>query len=367
MSSTVSTSADSSTTQTPETESLSGVAMPEAWRQFLESTDALFSDSGVTGFSGDNSVQNPGNADSMVADLSHYGLIEVAGPDAQKFLASLFTGEVRQVNATQGQFTSWCDGKGRIIATFWLLMRSDAYYILLASDLLASTLSGLKRFLLRSKATITDKSTDLVRIGFSGSGLLQNATTLLGSELPTIAGATVDINGCNVMALAGSEPLRWIALGEFSEIKNLWQILSSVSQPVGLKTWELLDIKTGIAIIRQETSGEFIPQMLNLEALGGLSFTKGCYPGQEVVARLQYRGQLKRRLFKATLETDQLPLAGERLFSPDSTESVGQIISAAPLETGGVAVQAVVVIDQQAAGNIHLQDMNGPRLNFEAE
>jgi folate-binding protein YgfZ len=119
--------------------------------------------------------------------------------------------------------------------------------------------------------------------------------------------------------------------------------------------------------LHSPTSGEFVPQMLNLEALGGLCFTKGCYPGQEVVARLQYRGQLKRRLYLAYLDSDQIPSPGEKLYGGNSAESVGMVISAAPCQTGKVALLAVVVIEQKALGDIHLQDLQGPRLDFQEQ
>jgi hypothetical protein len=105
--------------------------------------------------------------------------------------------------------------------------------------------------------------------------------------------------------------------------------------------------------------------MLNLEALGGLCFTKGCYPGQEVVARLHYRGQLKRRLYLAYLDGEQAPEPGTRLAGPGTEESVGMVLSATATGIGRIALLAVVVIDQKEAGDIHLLDLTGPKLEFD--
>ncbi len=133
---------------------------------------------------------------------------------------------------------------------------------------------------------------------------------------------------------------------------------------VGREAWALLDILAGIPFLTIETSGEFIPQMLNLEALGGLSFTKGCYPGQEVVARLQYRGQLKRRIYLAYIGSDQVPPPGAKLYAPGVAESVGMVFSAARAGAGKVAMLVVVIIEQQALGDIYLEDLQGPKLAF---
>jgi folate-binding protein YgfZ len=134
--------------------------------------------------------------------------------------------------------------------------------------------------------------------------------------------------------------------------------------PVAGAVWSLLDILSGIPLLGPATIGEFVPQMLNLEALGGLSFTKGCYPGQEVVARLHYRGQLKRRLYLAHIVTDEVPPAGAKLYGPGTAESVGMVVSAARSGPGMVAVLAVVVIEQKALGGIRLGDAQGPVLEF---
>lgn len=307
---------------------------------------------------------DPATFGDAVADLSHFGLIAVEGPDAQKFLASLFTGDVRLVSASQGQFTSWCDGKGRILTTFWLFVRGEAYHILLPKELLPSTLTRLRQFLLRSKATISDATETLARVGLSGPGLTKRLAEALGGEAPTARGETRSYGDLTLVALGGPQP-RWILAGPPAAVEALTQKLQPGLLPVDAGAWSLLDILAGLPLVSPETSEEFIPQMLNLEALGGLCFTKGCYPGQEVVARLQYRGQLKRRLYLAYADSERAPPPGAKLYGPGTTESVGLVVSAAPLPTGKIALLAVVVIEQKAAGDIHLEDLQGPRLEFQ--
>lgn len=301
---------------------------------------------------------------AVMADLSHFGLIAVAGPEAGKFLGSLFTGDVRMVTAERGQFTSWCDGKGRMLATFWLFLRDDIYYLLLPLQLLPTTVSRLRQFLLRTKASISDASELLARIGLSGAGLA--AQLGVDGELAAEIGTTLQLGECTLVAIGSAPQPRWLAIGPAEALGALWRQLLAVVRPVGSDTWGLLDILAGIAWLTPETSGEFIPQMVNLEALGGLSFTKGCYPGQEVVARLQYRGQLKRRVYVATVAADEVPLPGSKLYGPGTSESVGMVLSAAPAAAGRVALLAVVVIERQESGTIHLHDLAGPTLVFAA-
>ncbi|MDD2768337.1 MAG: folate-binding protein [Methylococcus sp.] len=297
----------------------------------------------------------------LMADLSHFGLIEVRGEEAGKFLGSLLTGDVRLVSPVQGQFTSWCDGKGRIQATFWLFMSDGAYYLLLPQELLPGVIARLKMFLLRTKASIVDASAVLARIGLSGAGIAE----ALGSALPVLRGETAALGDCTLVALGDGPQPRWLAVGSAEAISALWEKLKAAAVPASSGTWALLDILAGIPQVAPETAGEFIPQMLDLEALGGLSYKKGCYPGQEVIARLHYRGQLKRKAYLAHASALEIPAPGTKLYRPGFEESVGLVVSAA--WNGGahaIALLAVVVIEQKLLGDIRLGHPAGPVLAF---
>lgn len=298
---------------------------------------------------------------NLVADLSHFGLIEVKGEEAGKFLGSMLTGDVRLVSETLGQFTSWCDGKGRIQATFWLFLRDGAYYLLLPEELLPGVIARLRMFLLRTKAAIADASGTLARIGLSGAGIPET----LGLALPEQRGGTAVVGDCTLIAL-GSEPRsRWLAVGSPRAVIALWEKLAAAARPAGTGAWALLDILAGIPHVVADTAGEFIPQMLDLEVLGGLSYKKGCYPGQEVIARLHYRGQLKRKVFLAYADCSEIPVPGTRLYRPGFDESVGLVVSAAKDgREHRIALLVVAVIDQKALGDIHFGNAEGPLLVF---
>lgn len=300
---------------------------------------------------------------SAIFRINRYGLIEVRGPESLKFLQNLLTSDVRQVHPAQGQFSSWCDAKGRVNASFWLMPHADAYYLVLPRTILATVVSRLRMFVLRTKVTVRDATDELGLIGLSVfEGGSDNPTA---ASLPLASGAVVELDGCSVMALSGSVTGRYLAIGNRDEL-NRW-VASSFPTLDTLNdlAWQMGDILAGIPIIEEATAGEFIPQMLNLEALGALSFTKGCYPGQEVVARLQYRGQLKRRMYRAWISTAELPVPGARLASTLSEESVGQVLTAAFTDAGTVGALVVVMTDQKEAGHIHLDSPGGPELVFE--
>ncbi|WP_052808334.1 CAF17-like 4Fe-4S cluster assembly/insertion protein YgfZ [Methyloterricola oryzae] len=346
-------------------ETLPALEAPEAWCASLEQAGAVFEAGAVVSYVDAVAELAEARAAGVLADLSHFGLICVEGPEAQKFLGSLFTGEVKQVTPGQGQFTSWCDGKGRMLATFWLFIRGDAYYLLLPKTQMATTVARLKQFLLRTKAGISDASANLVRLGLSGAELGERLASILGAALPVVRGETVELGGCTFLSLPAAGQPRWLALGPADLMQALWGDTVKSARPVGKAAWDLLDILAGVPMLLPETSGEFIPQMLDLEALGGLSFKKGCYPGQEVVARLQYRGQLKRRMYSASVAADSPPEPGTKLYGTGTSESVGMVLSAATQEPGRSAVLAVVVIEQRTAGGaIRVGSPEGPALEF---
>lgn len=301
-------------------------------------------------------------AGDVLADLSHFGLIAVEGPEAAQFLGSLFTGDVRLVSPTLGQFTSWCDGKGRMLATFWLFMRGDSYYLLLPMALVPTTVTRLKQFLLRTKATVSDASDALSRVGLSGAGVAAALASAAGIDAAAARGTTFALGDCTVVALGPAPHPRWLAIGPAGALASLCSGRLPAALPIDCAAWSLLDILAGIPWLLPETSGEFIPQMVNLEALGGLSFKKGCYPGQEVVARLHYRGQLKRRMVLATVAADPAPEPGAKLYGKGTSESIGMVLASAPGGAGQAALLAVVVIEQLEQGDIRLRDAEGPRL-----
>jgi folate-binding protein YgfZ len=189
-------------------------------------------------------------------------------------------------------------------------------------------------------------------------------TAVFGAPPPAQAGEARSCGGCTLVAVHGEPFPRWLAVGTSTAAAKLWHSLESAVSPVGREVWTLLDILAGLPLLMPETTGEFIPQMLNMEALGGLCFTKGCYPGQEVIARLHYRGHLKRCLYRAYVDSDPVPPPGTALHIEGIAESVGTVVSAARHPDGGVALLAVAKIVEKAQGEVRLANAQGPALRF---
>lgn len=337
--------------------------LPAQWRSILEQSGAIFDQSGVSNFGEIETEASLALSSDIITDLSHFGLIEVRGEDAQKFLSNLLTGDVKLVTSEKGIFTSWCDAKGRALATLWLFMYEGSYYILLPQAILESVLSGLKRYLLRVKVSLSDASSTLLRIGVSGPGAGTRMAGLFACEPARESGQIIRVRECALIRVHGVPHPRWIVIGPVAELSSLWSEFAHSFHAVGSNAWSLLDILSGLPSIFTETAGEFIPQMLDLEALGGLCFTKGCYPGQEVIARLHYRGQLKRRVYSAFVNCESLPVPGTPLYGAGLTESVGTVVSSARYPDGSVAMQVVVKIEEKDRP-IHVANIEDHVLRF---
>jgi folate-binding protein YgfZ len=169
----------------------------------------------------------------------------------------------------------------------------------------------------------------------------------------------------SIVRLPGIHP-RFEIFGDLDNCKKLWEAVNVNGAPVGATAWSWLDIRAGIPSIGEETSEAFVPQMVNMQLINGVSFKKGCYTGQEIVARMQYLGKLKRRMYLAHIETDSVPAAGDNLYSPDSSsgQGSGNIVNAQVAPDGGYDVLAVVEINSQKKGKVHLGSIKGPLLEF---
>lgn len=292
----------------------------------------------------------------MRVELTDLGVIAVSGADARTFLGNLLTGDVRPVSASTGLFSAWCDAKGRALATFWLVFWKDVFYLILPKERLDSVMTGMSRYRLRSKVELTHVSDTLPVTGLAGdparlcSGLGMEPFDSLYHCQGTDQGV--------FMSIPASGSTRGVYLGTLPECPGV--------QPAELNTWHWLDVMAGIPWITEPTVGAFIPQMLNLGSLGGLCFSKGCYPGQEVIARLHYRGQLKRQMFLATLEAStEVPRPGTPIYAEGLSESLGEVVQAARAPDGVVRLLAVIKLDEKDQVPAHLGDLTGPLIRFE--
>lgn len=328
--------------------------MNSEWQAFLESQGIGIEDGVAAPAPGD-----PG--DCNLFHLGQFGLIRVSGEDAVDFLQGQLTNDVRELTADHSQLSSYCSPKGRMMASFRLFRLGDDILIQLPRTRLGPILQRLRMFVLRSKVTLEDASDDLVQIALTGDC----APDILGDLAPAAADEAVQGNDLAVVRVAGDRP-RFVVTGTPATVTALWQRAADNATPAGAAAWRLLDIRAGIPVVEEATVETFVPQMTNLQLINGVSFTKGCYTGQEVVARMQYLGKLKRRMFRVSIDTDTCPAAGTELFSPQSAsgQGAGRIVSAAPAPDGGCEALAVVETAVAESGDVHVGSNEGPVLTF---
>jgi tRNA-modifying protein YgfZ len=272
---------------------------------------------------------------SGMAELTHLGVIRATGEDAATFLQGQLTQDVLSLGLSEARLAAFCNAKGRMQASFVMFKRSENEILLVCSrDILPATCKRLSMFVMRAKAKLTDASAEFRLLGLAGT-----ATELIAASARK-TWARADIGAANLVFLPAGE----------GQARALW--CAPVSEPlpdlppVDLNIWHWLTVQSGIAMISQPIFEAFVPQMLNYESVGGVNFKKGCYPGQEIVARSQFRGTLKRRAYLA--HTAGVPAVGQEVFSAtDAEQPCGLVASCAVNPAGGF--DAVVSMQTAAA------------------
>lgn len=337
--------------------------MKQDWIDFLAQQGAR--DDGLKGFALDfgNPADELASAQSatILAPLADLGLIRASGPDAAEFLHNLLTNDVKGLAADGARRYGFCNAKGRLLANFMMWHEGADLMIALSADLHAAILKKLSMFILRSKVKLTDASDERVLLGLSGPQA-EAALAELGA-VPEAVLMTCQNEHGQIIRLGEQ---RYLLSLEASAAPAAWRKLAAHARPAGLSAWHWLEIVAGMPHITAATQEEFIPQMVNYELIGGVSFTKGCYPGQEIVARTQYLGKIKRRMYRAHLESG-VPLAGAHLYAPETGEqSCGRVVNVAPSPQGGNEVLAVIQSTCADAGEVHLDSPAGTRLVFQS-
>ncbi|MBC9249937.1 aminomethyltransferase [Pseudomonas alcaligenes] len=289
--------------------------------------------------------------------LTHESLLAVRGIDASKFLQGQVTCNLNYLGAETSSLGARCTPKGRMTSSFRILPEGDGYLLALASELLDSQLADLKKYAVFSKSTLSDETSAWVRFGLSAG---DSVLTGLGLQLPAGADSLARVDNLIALRLSDGRAELWAPA---AEAERLQALLSSGLPQAALNDWLLAQVRAGIGQVFGPTRELFIPQMINLQALGGVSFKKGCYTGQEIVARMQYLGKLKRRLYRLSLVAGELPQPGVELFSPVHGSSVGEVVLAAQAGQG-VELLAVLQEDAKNDGRIHLGSAEGPSLSL---
>lgn len=284
----------------------------------------------------------------IVTPLTETGVLGAYGPDARGFLHGQLTQAVEDLPEEAWRLAGYCSPKGRLLALLRILA-DDAEGVLGTMDrgLLATTQGRLRMFVLRSKVALEDLSERVAAIGLAGAAAAELLSELAGTP-PATAGGVTHAGDLQVLRLAddGHVP-RFMLLTPVAELQNIWTMLGRGLTPAGTNAWELLAVRAGEPDVREGTVESFVPQMVNLELIEGVSFSKGCYPGQEIVARMHYRGQAKRRMFRIILDSDRIPAPGAAVRT-DQDQEAGTVVRAARNRQGRVEALAVLPLGRLA-------------------
>ena len=251
-------------------------------------------------------------ATAALIRLSDYGLLRATGADAQAFLHAQLTNSIEGLSPERAVQAGWCTAKGRLLATLLVVPVEGGLLLQLAADLAQAVRKRLAMFILRAKVKLDDESSLWAQYGIQGDGAkarLQN----LGLPVPD-AVLGVGNNGRRIVVAISAS--RFMVLLPATEAEQFEQLAGMPGQsPAAPEAWALEEIRAGRPLVTAATQELFVPQMLNLHELGAIDFKKGCYPGQEIVARTQYRGELKRRMVRARLNSEETLAPGQPLYS----------------------------------------------------
>lgn len=336
-------------------------AMNPDWQQFLTQQGATF-DTGFVQHFGDAAAELRATVQSTVlCDLNQFGTLRVSGEDAQSFLQNMLSNDIHEVSADHAQLSSLNSPKGRMQATMLIWRNGDDYLLQLPRALCEPMRKKLSMYVLRAKVKISDASDEIVSLGLSG----ENAQAILSKqfgELPQLPFGFTDTEQAGVLKFSDT---RFQVSTTTQYAPTLWQALSQHAQPAGSVCWDWLSIHAGIPVILPQTQEQFVPQMANFELIGGVNFKKGCYPGQEIVARMQYLGKSKRRMYLAHIDSGAAPQPGDELFSADMEgQASGMIANAAPAPGGGYDTLAVIQTSSRESQTVHWKSLQGEALQF---
>lgn len=339
--------------------------MNPVWQAYIQKHHAIIENDCVIHFGNNATELENTQTGTIAADLSHYGLIQFSGDDAPSYLQSQLSCDIREINLKKAQYGSYCNPKGRVLASFLLWRQDDNFFMQLPGSLAISIQKRLSLYVLRANVQLNDASDTLVRIGIAGQYAVALIEEITRTSCNLIQPTQVIHNeNITIISLAHN---RFELITPVENAATLWEHFSQHAKPVGANCWKWLDIQSGIPIILPETQEQFLPQMINLDAIGGISFKKGCYPGQEIVARTQYLGKLKRRMFLAHIVTAEAVRAGDELYSIDmGDQSSGNIVNVALSPNGGVDILAVIQQSSVDSSPIRWQSLQGPVLQIKS-
>ncbi len=291
---------------------------------------------------------------AVFAQLTQYGLLAVSGEDARAFLHAQLSNDVEHLPTDTARRAGYCSPKGRLLASLLVVPHPDGFLLQVAADIAPAIAKRLSMYVLRSKVKVADASGTWSQFGVWGEG----ATALLrraGFETPG-GPLQVATSAQGMVVMLADE--RCLVLAPSSAEAELTVRFTRVDP----QAWALGDVRAGLPLITLPTQDQFVPQMANFEVIGGIDFKKGCYPGQEIVARTQYLGKLKRRMYRGAIDApgSLVPAPGQDLYGAEP-QPIGMIVNVASRPEGGFEMLAVLQSSSVEAGTpIRVGAADGP-------
>ena len=322
------------------------------WIDFLKSYNASFTEDSNILFSESNQL----NTDSITA-IAHLDIIKVTGKDASQFLQGQLTCNINELTDSNSFFSAFCNAKGRTICTLLVLKQADNYILILPKELAEKVISKLRMYILRSDVQIQNVTDELTQVGVTTTS--QDLLTLQPETNFAVS------NSAAVIIKFPSNDNRYLIISPINHAKELWTQLTqnkklSISNS---NTWRYQDISAGIPWLTQNTSEQYIPQMLNIDKLGGISFNKGCYTGQEIIARTHYLGKAKRELFLAECNGSVFLDSDSQIITDNNEQSTGKVLS---LQSNGQTNRLLIVMPSADSElkNLILNNSNQDKINL---
>jgi folate-binding protein YgfZ len=297
--------------------------------------------------------------------LTQFGVIDATGDDAASFLHGQLTNDTQHLDAANARLSGYCSAKGRLLASFLTWRTGETIRLLVSKDVQAAVQKRLSMFVLRAKAKLVDASGELAVVGLAGD--VRKALSGVFDALPDGVHVQVDGTAGSLIRVPDAlGRLRYLWVGPKAAIETHLPLLDERLKRVSPAVWDWLDIRAGEPRITQPVVEQFVPQMVNFDVLGAVNFRKGCYPGQEVVARSQYRGTIKRRTSLANVagELESVRAGAELFHSDDPGQPCGMVVNAASAPEGGVDVLVEIKLAALEGGSVHLGAADGQTLTF---
>lgn len=337
--------------------------MNDSWKSFLIKLGASYKDDQPLFHSSPREEILATANNTILADLSHLSLVSVTGDDADSFLQSQLSNDINLLTGRETQLSAYCNPKGRVLTLFRLFKHEGQTILILPTALLPSITQRLQMYIMRSKVKLTAISDQYSIVGVAGSSAVSYCKQTFGSA-PEKDNACFASNGITLIRIMGIEP-RFLAIGQTETLKDVVLKLKDNCSLTGSTSWIWLDICAGQALITTETNEQFIPQMLNLDSLDGINFKKGCFPGQEIIARMRYLGKLKKRLYRFHIELDEIPAPGTAIYSSENDQqAVGHVVIATTNPDNGSDLLAVVQIQLSKNKDLFLENYSGTLLQL---